>query len=125
MNMQRVDETSAEEESAFKDKFMDAFMSKEIILPLIIAVIAIIAIWAFMTKCGRRSCCKKETNGKVEAKEVRKSVRSDRSETCTVPNPDMENNSHITALDMDGLSKGSVKGSQMSKVVKPNLEMSH
>ena len=60
MNVKNVDTASVNEESSFKDKFLDTFMNKEVILPTIGVIVALVAIWAFMTKCGKRKCCKEE-----------------------------------------------------------------
>jgi len=60
MNVKKVDTASANEESSFKDKFLDTFLSKSVILPTIGVMVAIVGVWAFMTKCGQRACCKKE-----------------------------------------------------------------
>ena len=62
-------------------------MSKEVILPILTIVVVIIIIWAWMTKCGKRACCKRSSG--LRAVETRKSVKSDRSET----NNDIESGS--------------------------------
>ena len=49
-------------------------MSKEVILPILALVVVCIAVWAFMTKCGKKSCCKKNGKRTVETN-VRKSVK--------------------------------------------------
>ena len=62
-------------------------MSKEVILPILTIVVVIIIIWAWMTKCGKRACCKRSSERR--AVETRKSVKSDRSES----NNDIESGS--------------------------------
>ena len=91
MNVIKMDTAAANEESQFQSKLEETFMSKEVILPTIAVVIIVIAVWAFMTKCGKRSCCKKE---RLPQKSVvtRKSVKSDRSET----NNDLESGSQFS-----------------------------
>jgi len=59
MNVQKMDTAAANEEALFQEKLEDSLMSKEVILPILAIVVAIIAVWAFMTKCGKRNCCKK------------------------------------------------------------------
>lgn len=91
MNVIKMDTAAANEESQFQSKLEETFMSKEVILPTIAVVIIVIAVWAFMTKCGKRSCCKKE---RLPPKAIvtRKSVKSDRSET----NNDLESGSQFS-----------------------------
>ena len=101
MNVKNVDEASANEESAFNDKFLDTFMNKEVILPTIGVIIAIVAVWAFMTKCGKRKCCK-ETKQREDEAQARKSVKSSERSHSDVPkSDDIESNSHMTNLASD------------------------
>lgn len=58
MNVANVDTARSNEEAGFEDKFMNTFMNKKVILPTIGVIVALVAIWAFMTKCGSRKCCK-------------------------------------------------------------------
>lgn len=88
MNVIKMDTAAANEESKFQAKLEGTFMSKEVILPTIAIIIIVIAVWAFMTKCGKRSCCKKE-RPPPQTQVTRKSVKSDRSET----NNDIESGS--------------------------------
>lgn len=77
MNVKKVDTASANEESEFEDKFFDTFMNKEVILPTIGVILAIVAIWAFMTKCGKRKCCKDDRKKRESDQlQTRKSVKS-------------------------------------------------
>jgi len=80
MNVKNVDTASVNEEAGFEDKFLDTFMNKEVILPTIGVIVAIVAIWAFMTKCGKRKCCKDNTERDNDV-QTRKSVKSDRSQS--------------------------------------------
>ena len=78
MNVKKVDTASANEESEFNDKFLDTFMAKEVILPTIGVILAIVAVWAFMTKCGKRKCCKDDRRKQRDSDQLsgRKSVKS-------------------------------------------------
>jgi len=88
MNVQKVDTASANQESKFSDRFLDTFLNKEVILPTIGVVVILTAVWAFMTKCGRRRCCKDK---KLPSKLLnRKSVKTERDEITT--NNDLESN---------------------------------
>ena len=91
MNVIKMDTAAANEEAQFQSKLEETFMSKEVILPTIAIIILVIAVWAFMTKCGKRSCCKKE-RPPPQAVVTRKSVKSDRSET----NNDIESGSQFS-----------------------------
>lgn len=50
-------------------------MSKEVILPILAIAVVVIIVWAFMTKCGKRSCCKKDSEHLMKT-DTRKSVKS-------------------------------------------------
>ena len=77
MNVKKVDTASANEQAEFNDKFLDTFMNKEVILPTIGVILAIVAIWAFMTKCGKRKCCKDNKKQRdSDQLQTRKSVKS-------------------------------------------------
>ena len=76
MNVKKVDTASANEQAEFNDKFLDTFMNKEVILPTIGVILAIVAIWAFMTKCGKRKCCKDSKKRDSDQLQTRKSVKS-------------------------------------------------
>ena len=87
MNVQKVDAAGANEESEFKDRLLDTMMNKEVILPAISIIVIFTALWAFMTKCGQRSCCKDNVRQEKVVSD-KKSVKSERSETVT--NNDIE-----------------------------------
>jgi len=101
---------------------MDTVLSKSTILPAIAVTIAVIALWAFMTKCGKKGCCQKERTRVPEA-QTKKSVKGERSETAS--NLDLENRSHFTNVNSDGSSNGThkinvTKQSASDRVVKAN-----
>ena len=56
-NLEQVDENAANQSSGYSKKFIDTFMSKEIVLPTLTLIVTIILLWAFCTKCGKRKCC--------------------------------------------------------------------
>lgn len=58
MNVKKVETAEANEESNFTARFVDAILQKGIILPVIGALLLIVFVWALMTKCGRKPCCK-------------------------------------------------------------------
>ena len=62
-------------------------MSKELIMPAIGVFIFLIAIWAVMTKCGKKGCCRKDRS-KLPANKLedRKSVKSSQSNSNTHAN---------------------------------------
>ena len=64
MNVQRIETAAANEESQFQEKLEDTLLSKEVILPAVGIIILIISVWAFITKCGKRSCCRKDSSKK-------------------------------------------------------------
>ena len=80
-------------------------MSKQVILPAIGVILALIAVWAFMTKCGRRKCCKSRgstlSQGNAKAANNKRSVKSDRSEAPA----DIESGSNVTHINSDGSSQ--------------------
>ena len=52
-------------------------MSKELIMPVIGVFVFLLAIWAVMTKCGKKGCCRKDrSKAKGVKMEDRKSVKS-------------------------------------------------
>ena len=57
-NLEQAEEAAANESSTYTNKFMDTFMSKEIVLPTLTMAVALILVWAIATKCGKRRCCK-------------------------------------------------------------------
>ena len=121
-SIKNVDLQSANEESAFEEKFMDTVLSKSTILPAIAVTVAVIALWAFMTKCGKKGCCQKERTRVPEA-QTKKSVKGERSETAS--NLDLENRSHFTNVNSDGSSNGTqkinvTKQSTSERVIKAN-----
>ena len=109
MNVKNVDTASVNEESSFKDKFLDTFMNKEVILPTIGVIVALVAIWAFMTKCGKRKCCKEEEKHDNDV-QTRKSVKSDRSQSDRARSSDPECSSNLTNGVSDKSSAGIYKG---------------
>lgn len=86
MNVQKVDAAGANEESNFKDRLIETLLNKDVILPTISIVIIVVAVWAFMTKCGQRTCCKESVRHEKVVSD-RKSVRSE-----TVTGNDLESN---------------------------------
>jgi len=107
MNVQKMDTAAANEEALFQDKIEESLMSKEVILPILAVVCVIIIIWAWMTKCGKRACCKRSSEVPSRS-QTRKSVKSERTETTT--NNDLESGSSgsgnvNTELSMAGNSK--------------------
>ena len=122
MNMKRIDSASANEESQFKAKLEDTMMSKEVILPVIGVIVAIIAIWAFMTKCGKRSCCKKQRIP-VEQVLTKKVIKSDKSETNSEAN-DIESGSRFSGPQSEIGSQSSNRQQKSNKVgVSKDLEL--
>ena len=113
MNVIKMDTAAANEEAQFQSKLEQTFMSKEVILPTIAIIMIVIAVWAFMTKCGKRSCCKKERPPR-RAQEARKSVKSDRSET----NNDIESGSQFSnPINSEGCSSAGGAQSNRGKIV--------
>ena len=99
-------------------------MSKEVILPMLAIVCVMIVIWAWMTKCGKRPCCKRSSELPTRA-ETRKSVKSDRSET----NNDIESGSAgsgnlNTELSMAGNNRVNSTNKHGVSAVKVQLEIS-
>jgi len=106
MNVQKMDTAAANEEALFQDKIEESLMSKEVILPILAVVCVIIIIWAWMTKCGKRACCKRSSEVPSRS-QTRKSVKSERTETT---NNDIESGSSgsgnvVTELSMAGNSR--------------------
>ena len=106
MNVKKVDTASANEQAEFNDKFLDTFMNKEVILPTIGVILAIVAIWAFMTKCGKRKCCKDSKKQNSDQLETRKSVKSSsehgqseqpRSSSDDIENYNQQNNTNLAS----------------------------
>ena len=104
MNTKKIDTAEANDQSSYNDKFMDVLMSKEVVLPAIGVILVLIAIWAFMTKCGRRKCCKSSRSEKAEEKYrvdgPKRAVRAERSETAA----DLECGTNATRVNSDGAS---------------------
>ena len=117
-----LDQNGANEESAFEEKFMETMLSKSIILPVIVVTLIIIACWGFATKCGKKGCCQKEERRRVPEAQTKKSVKSERSETAS--NVDLENRSHMTNANSDGVSSigtGKIsKNKESDRVIKQN-----
>ena len=117
MNVKKVDTASANEESEFNDKFLDTFMAKEVILPTIGVILAIVAIWAFMTKCGKRKCCKDDRKQRdSDQLSGRKSVKSssDRGASCASNSNSNSNNANNNADDLESQNNTKMMASDKS-----------
>jgi len=96
MNVQKIDTIAANEESKYSSKLEDTLLSKEVILPVVGFVILVVVIWAIVTRCGKRSCCKKNPSQMKSEVETRKSVLgSVKSTSSDVPN-DLESGSQFS-----------------------------
>lgn len=68
-----MDQASLQEESGHKDKLLDWLLSIELILPVASLFIVVGLVWAFLTRCGKRSCCGEETRIGVAEMKKKKS----------------------------------------------------
>ena len=74
MSVQNIDTAEANEEALFSEKLEESLMSKEVILPILAIAAVSIVVWAIMTRCGKKSCCKKNSDTTVAV--TRNSVKS-------------------------------------------------
>lgn len=125
MNVQRIETAAANEESEFTEKLEDTLLSKEVILPTIGVIILIISVWAFITKCGKRSCCRKAASTESEVKARRTVVGTSSKSSETDSNNDLENGTQFSHAITSERSSNIVTSSQgkQSKVGAPKADL--